>query len=106
MNIHHKSPHASGRTAEWRGNTLEQPFPWEGSWFQVDTESQAGIARRALVVLKQVALGRETVSVKWRTQDNRFHTFTAEEFLAFAEAVDNHNETVMEAGWRLKDTAT
>lgn len=82
---------------------IKEGFVWNGSRFQVDSESQRLIASKALSVIK--AQLSETVygTIKWRTFDNLFHEFSPEEFLLFATAVEQHIENILYTSWNAID---
>lgn len=96
MRINHKVPDAKARVAAWREQVLRDGFEWGGERFQVDAASAAAIARKAMRVLHLPG------EVEWRASSNRMVRFTADEFLAFAVAVDDYVESVMARSWAMK----
>ncbi|SDZ94122.1 protein of unknown function [Marinobacterium iners DSM 11526] len=105
MIISHKSPDKKERFNDARDAQLKDGIDWNGYRFQVDERSQLRIARRALKLIKRQLLGESIEPFIWRTADNGFVTFSASEFLQFADAVDSHDEGIMAAAWAGKDTA-
>ena len=71
----------------------------KGVAFQVDSVSLTLIAGRALKITRQQLNGESVSHQTWRAVDNSFVTFTAEEFLAFAEAADEYVEQVFQQSW-------
>ena len=96
MRIKHKAPDLGARVAAWREQVLRDGFEWGGERFQVDAASAAAIARKATRVLHLPG------EVEWRASSNRMVRFTADEFLAFAVAVDDYVESVMARSWAMK----
>lgn len=102
MIIKHDSPTKKQRLKERRAQQLEAGFYYQGDTFQIDDRSRAAIAGRAL----RLMLGPAIATVEWRTQDNRMVLFSSDEFLAFAQAVDAHIESLYQASWSQKDAIT
>lgn len=103
MIISHKSPHKNTRVNVVRDQQIADGFAWNESVFQIDADSQRLIAGRALKLVKRQLLGEPIEPFQWRTADDQFYTFTVEEFLDFADAVDAHIETIMVESWAAKD---
>lgn len=98
MLLTHKSPRRVQDIKASR-KVLLLHFPYNGCEFQVDSSSLTLIAGRALKITRQ-QFNDEAVSDQiWRAVDNSFVTFTAEEFLVFAEAADEYVEQVFQQSW-------
>lgn len=78
-------------------------FVWEGSLFQIDSNSQIFIASKALSIVKLRLENTPVDTITWRTYDNRFYTFTADEFLRFSSAVESHIESILQTSWEAID---
>lgn len=101
MKITYNAPDRSKRFRDARNCKLDDPFTWNGSGFQINFKSQFHIATRALNILKAQINNDPLPNLVWRTVDNTFYQFTdADEFLAFATAVDNHVEQIMFESWQ------
>lgn len=96
MRIHHRALDRRAKAHELRDQKLAMGFVWRGARFQADSQSRAAIGARAL------RAQRSGEPVEWRTAENEQYPFTAEEFLAFADAVDAFVEQVMIETWALK----
>lgn len=94
MIINHKSPTKKQRYNTLRDSRIASGFTWKGVQFQTDERSQQLIASRALKLVKRQLLNEECPPFVWIASDNSKYTFTAEEFLAFAEGVDKHVESI------------
>ena len=98
MLLKHNSPRRIPLIKEKREQKLQQ-FEYNGCEFQVDPSSLTLIAGRALKITRQQLNNEPVTNQTWRTVDNSFVTFTAEEFLAFAEAADEYVEQVFQQSW-------
>ena len=98
MLLTHKSPRRVQAIKAHRNIALLH-FPYNGCEFQVDPSSLTLIAGRALKITRQQLNGEPVSDQTWRAVDNSFVTFTAEEFLAFAEAADEYVEQVFQQSW-------
>lgn len=96
MLIRHAAVDRRARANEMRDAALAGFYRWKGVDFQVDLASRAAISARALKVL------RNPQTVEWRTALNENYVFSAEDFLAFADAVDTYVEGVMRRCWAMK----
>ncbi|WP_169719907.1 DUF4376 domain-containing protein [Marinobacterium litorale] len=104
MLITHKSKNKNSRYNEWRDHEIEKGINWGGSVFQIDEKSRSLIGDRALKVVKRKLLNEPMSSFVWRTKMDTYYTFSPEEFLEFAEAVDSHFESIMIESWNGKDS--
>ena len=98
MLLKHNSPRRVPMIKEQRASALLH-FSYGGHEFQVDPSSLTFIAGRALKITRQQLNNGPVTNQTWRTVDNSFVTFTAEEFLAFAEAADEYVEQVFQQSW-------
>lgn len=83
--------------------SIEEGFMWNGSLFQIDPTSQIFIAAKALSIIKAQLNNEVYENILWRTYDNQFYSFTAEEFLAFSVAVETHIENILKTSWNVID---
>lgn len=102
MKIQHKSPDKGRRVNQVRRQTLAAGFAWQGNTFDIDPNSLGLIAGRAL----RLTLDPNLAEVVWRSQANQNITFTRDDFLAFAQAVDAHVESIYQQSWEQKDATT
>lgn len=93
MIIKHQTPNSKERLVEIRNNKLGQGLSYEGHLFQVDLDSHTAILNKAA----RVQLS--PVNVLWRDSNNNMVEFTTEEFIAFAVAVDDYVQSVLQEQW-------
>ena len=101
MIISHKSKDRSKRINESLNDRVSAGFEWGDHTFQIDGESRASIASRAL----KLVLNPDINSLVWRSSENDDVSFTRDQFLAFHQAVDEYNEQLRQDSWRQKDTS-
>lgn len=100
--INHSSLDKSERYNINRAIQLDRGFPWYGAYFQSDERSRNLIMNRALSLLIRERAGLSIPSIEWRDEDDALHTFTLDEFLNFASALDAHCEGIFKASWKGK----
>lgn len=82
---------------------ISEGFSWKGTLFQIDSSSQIFIASKALSIVKLRLENTPVGTITWRTYDNRFYTFTADEFLKFSSAVESYIEGILQTSWEAID---
>ena len=102
MLLKHESPRRIPFIKEKRDRELRE-FEYNGSTFQVDPTSLTLISGRALKITRCQLNNERIGNQVWRTSDNQFVTFTPDDFLEFAEAVDEYVEQVYAESWQKID---
>jgi hypothetical protein len=101
--ISHDSPTKNRRYNDLRTERIAAGFTWNGATFQINPNSILVITGRATRIINRQLQELGNPDFNWRTQDDQFYLFTAEEFLEFADAVDNHVESIYVESWAGKD---
>lgn len=96
----------------WRDQKIQAGFTWNGNTFQSTAADQALIAGRATKLTTLLTLGRvqltdssyidesgDTRPLVWRSLDNINVSFTVQDFLDFAIAMDEFIEDMYQAAW-------
>lgn len=96
MLIQHSAVDRRAKANELRDAKFTAGYSWKGAVFQIDSASRGAIAARALKAY------RNPEPVTWRTIANEEYPFSAEDFLAFADAVDDYAESLVKECWALK----
>ncbi|MHB0820132.1 DUF4376 domain-containing protein [Stutzerimonas stutzeri] len=99
MRIQHRAIDRRSRANALRDQKIEAGFDWCGVKFQADAASRQAIAARSL------RAQRTGLPVEWRASDNSSFSFSADEFIAFADAIDSFAESLMVESWQLKQNA-
>lgn len=101
MQINHVTPAeiTSGRKKQSRAAAIAAGFEWQGNVFQTRSADLSLIAGRATKVAAQKALGELVPDFQWRAQDDTMVTFTGDDFLRFAIAVDEFVEQEYQKSW-------
>lgn len=103
MIIFHPSQNYKKTLDQWKQDQINAGFRWKGKVFQIDEQSLMFMQGR----LQEINLIRkrelEKADFNWRTADNSFYKFTAEEFEDFYCAVSRHVSSILEAVWKKKD---
>ena len=103
MIITHSTPNRIQRANDFRDRKLEAGYLWGTHVFQIDSTSQGMITGRASKILSVKSRGEVCPDFFWRAMDDSLVLFTQDEFLAFAEEVDDYVESVYQESWQLKD---
>ncbi|MCT7656178.1 DUF4376 domain-containing protein [Oceanimonas sp. NS1] len=98
MIIRHSSPQRRERVNQARDQAVAAGFDWGGHRWQIDANSRAAIANRALRLL----LDPDTATVEWRNQDNALVPLSRDQFFELARAVDAHIEQLYQLSWQQK----
>lgn len=102
MIINHNSPLTSERCNQIRDSKLAEGFNWGGFIFQIDPKSLSLISGRTLRIITARIQNELVNDVQWMTKDNSIYTFTPDEFVSFAEAVDDHVDGIYKESWIMK----
>ena len=99
MLLKHNSPNALLRLRQRREEILRKGMPYNGYHFQADPSSMTLVAGRALRIT-QAKLANETIpDFTWRTTENAMYCFNADEFLEFADLMDQWVEERFQESW-------
>lgn len=88
MKIRHCSPERRARANRERDRAMAAGMEWGGHRWQIDPASSAAIARRAVRLLLDPGI----TAVTWTSQANIDVPLSRDQFLAMAQAVDEHCE--------------
>lgn len=100
MLLKHNSPFHKERLKQIREDKLNKGMPYNGYHFQADPDSRTLVAGRSLRITQAKLDNQHIEDFVWRTTENTAYLFTADEFLEFADMMDQWIEQCYQESWQ------